>query len=332
MAEVRTNRFKHELGRRQQLGIFSALASPALTEMFAQLGFDWLLLDTEHSPNEPSEIIAQLQVMAALPAEPIVRPVRNDMMLVKRWLDFGAHPYVQNAEEAARAVSFTRYPPRGVRGVSGSSRAAAYGLIPDYSAKVGKEICVIVQIETTEALAQIEAIAEVDSVDAVFIGPADLAASMDNLGNTQAPEVQAVIDDGFRRLKAIGKPAANSRTTRRKRYAASRGASILSALRTTPGVLCTDVGHFAYLAVEKAVGFAEAGRMQGIGTAPLNKEALNKAGYKFAGHTDMLASSRPRRARAARRSAGDGERSACDPSPARQHSSRHQPRRNPHNL
>jgi 4-hydroxy-2-oxoheptanedioate aldolase len=211
MADVRTNRFKRDLGKRQQLGIFSTFASPALTEMFAQLGFDWLLLDTEHSPNEPSEVVAQLQVMAALPAEPIVRPAWNDMVMVKRWLDFGAQtllfPYVQNAEEAARAVSYTRYPPHGVRGVSGSSRAAAYGLIPDYFAKVQKEICVIVQIETTEALSRIEEIAQVDGVDAVFIGPADLAASMGHLGNTQAPEVQAAIDDGFRRLKAIGKSA-----------------------------------------------------------------------------------------------------------------------------
>jgi 4-hydroxy-2-oxoheptanedioate aldolase len=211
MAEVRTNRFKRDLGKRQQLGIFSTLASPALAEMFAHLGFDWLLLDTEHSPNEPADIIAQLQAMAPHPAEPIVRPAWNDMVLVKRWLDFGVQsllfPYVQNADEAARAVSYTRYPPHGVRGVSGSSRAAAYGLIPDYFAKVRKEICVIVQIETIEALAQMEEIAAVDGVDAVFIGPADLAASLGHLGNTQHPDVQAAIDDGFRRLKAIGKPA-----------------------------------------------------------------------------------------------------------------------------
>lgn len=211
MAEVRTNRFKRDLGRRQMLGLFSTLASPALTEMFAQLGFDWLLIDTEHSPNEPKDVVAQLQAMAGLPAEPIVRPAWNDMVLVKRWLDFGAQtllfPYVQDASEAVRAVSYTRYPPSGVRGVSGSSRAAAYGLIPDYFAKVQQEICVIVQIETVEALARIEEIAAVDGVDAVFIGPADLAASMGHIGNAQHPEVQAAIDDGFRRLKIVGKPA-----------------------------------------------------------------------------------------------------------------------------
>jgi 4-hydroxy-2-oxoheptanedioate aldolase len=211
MADVQTNLFKRDLGKRQMLGLFSTLGSPALVEMLAQLGFDWLLLDTEHSPNDAAEVIAQLQVMNGLPAQPIVRPAWNDMVQVKRWLDFGAQtllfPYVQNAEEAARAVSYTRYPPHGVRGVSGSSRAAAYGLIPDYFARVQQEICVIVQIETTEALADIEKIAAVDGVDAVFIGPADLAASMGHLGNTQHPDVQAAIDDGFRRLKAIGKPA-----------------------------------------------------------------------------------------------------------------------------
>lgn len=211
MPEVRTNRFKRDLGKRQMLGVWSTLASAALTEMFAQLGFDWLLIDTEHSPNEPGDVVAQLQLLAALPAEPIVRPAWNDMVLVKRLLDFGAQtllfPYVQNAEEAARAVSYTRFPPDGIRGVSGSSRAAAYGLIPDYFAKVQQEICVIVQIETVEALADIEKIAAVDGVDAVFIGPADLAAAMGHLGNAQHPEVQAAIDGGFRRLKAMGKPA-----------------------------------------------------------------------------------------------------------------------------
>ncbi|AOO82620.1 4-hydroxy-2-oxo-heptane-1,7-dioate aldolase [Bosea vaviloviae] len=211
MADVRTNGFKRDLGKRQMLGIFSTLVSPTLTELFAQVGFDWILIDTEHSPNEPGDVVAQLQAMSALPAEAIIRPAWNDMVLVKRVLDLGAQtllfPYVQNAEEAARAVSYTRYPPHGVRGVSGSSRAAAYGLIPDYFAKVQQEICVIVQIETIEALADIEKIAAVDGVDAVFIGPADLAASMGHLGNTQHPEVQAAIDDGFRRLKAIGKPA-----------------------------------------------------------------------------------------------------------------------------
>jgi 4-hydroxy-2-oxoheptanedioate aldolase len=226
MSELRPNRFKRDLGKRQMLGIFSTLASPLLAELFAEVGFDWILIDTEHSPNEAGEVVAQLQAMAATRTEAIVRPAWSDMIMVKRILDLGAQtllfPYVQNAEEAARAVSYTRYPPRGVRGVSGSSRAARYGLVPDYFAKVEAEICVLVQIETLEALRNIEAIAAVDGVDAVFIGPADLAASMGHLGNTQHPEVQAAIDAGFAKLKALGKPAGyltNNEAEARRRVA-----------------------------------------------------------------------------------------------------------------
>lgn len=211
MTELPPNRFKRDLGRRQMLGIFATLASPTLTEMLAEVGFDWIIIDTEHSPNEAGDVVAQLQAMAATSTSAIVRPAWSDMVLVKRLLDFGAQtllfPYVQSVAEAERAVSYTRYPTRGVRGVSGGSRGSRYGLATDYFARVEAEICVIVQIETAEALADIEAIASVDGVDAVFIGPADLAASMGHLGDMQHPDVQAAIDDGFRRLRAIGKPA-----------------------------------------------------------------------------------------------------------------------------
>jgi 4-hydroxy-2-oxoheptanedioate aldolase len=209
--ELKPNRFKRDLGRRQQLGMFSTLASPLLVELFAGCGFDWILIDTEHSPNEMPGVINQLQALSALPASPIVRPAWSDMVLVKRLLDAGAQtlllPYVQNAEAAEQAVSYTRYPPHGVRGVSGSSRAAGYGLVADYVVRAADEICVIVQIETAEGLRDLERIAAVDGVDAVFIGPADLAASLGHLGNAQHPEVQSAIDDAFRRLRALGKPA-----------------------------------------------------------------------------------------------------------------------------
>jgi 4-hydroxy-2-oxoheptanedioate aldolase len=114
---------------------------------------------------------------------------------------------VQSAEEAAAAVSYTRYPPHGVRGVSGSSRAAHYGLNTGYLAGANAEICVLVQIENAAGLNDLERIADVDGVDGVFIGPSDLAASLGHLGNAQHPEVQAAIDDAFRRLKAMGKPS-----------------------------------------------------------------------------------------------------------------------------
>lgn len=204
------NLFKQRLGKVQQVGFFSTLGSPALAEMLASCGFDWILIDTEHSPIELPDVIEHLRAIegAGLPA--LVRPAWNDTVTVKRLLDQGAQtlmfPYVETPEEAASAVAATRFPPHGVRGVSGSSRAANYGLIPGYFAKAEAELCVIVQIETPRALANIEAIAAVPGVDAVFIGPSDMAASMGHIGNAQHPAVQAAIDDGFRRLKAMGKP------------------------------------------------------------------------------------------------------------------------------
>jgi 4-hydroxy-2-oxoheptanedioate aldolase len=209
--KTKVNRFKRALGQRHQIGMFSTLGSNVLAELLAGCGFDWILLDTEHSPNDMPEVISQLQAMSAFDVNPIVRPAWSDMILVKRLLDAGAQtllfPCIQSAEEAAAAVSFTRYPPRGVRGVSGSTRAASYGLDTGYLRNAEEELCVIVQIETAEALKNLESIAAVDGVDAVFIGPADLAASMGHLGNGQHPEVQAAVDDAFERLRALGKPS-----------------------------------------------------------------------------------------------------------------------------
>ena len=203
------NLFKARLGKQQQIGFFATMGSAGLTELLAGCGFDWVLIDTEHSPLELPEVIDHLRVIngAGLPA--LVRPAWNDMVTIKRVLDQGAQtlliPYVENAEEARRAVSSIRFPPRGVRGVSGSSRSSNYGLETDYFARAEAELCLIVQIESAGALARIEEIAAVDGVDAVFIGPSDLAASMGHIGNAQHPDVQAAIDEGFRRLKAMGK-------------------------------------------------------------------------------------------------------------------------------
>lgn len=203
------NLFKARLGKQQQIGFFATMGSAGLTELLAGCGFDWVLIDTEHSPLELPEVIDHLRVIngAGLPA--LVRPAWNDMVTIKRVLDQGAQtlliPYVENAEEARRAVSSIRFPPRGVRGVSGSSRSSNYGLETDYFARAEAELCLIVQIESAGALARIEEIAAVDGVDAVFIGPSDLAASMGHIGNAQHPDVQAAINDGFRRLKAMGK-------------------------------------------------------------------------------------------------------------------------------
>ena len=204
------NAFKQALKDKQQLGLFSTLGSPNLAELLAGCGYDWILIDTEHSPNDMQEIVSQLQAMSSFDVQTIVRPAWSDMIMVKRCLDAGAQtllfPCVQNAAEAELAVSYTRYPPLGVRGVSGSTRAASYGLDTKYFQSAEEQICVLVQIETKEALDKLEEIAAVEGVDAVFIGPTDLAASMGHIGNTQHPEVQAAVDDAFRRLRALGKP------------------------------------------------------------------------------------------------------------------------------
>jgi len=205
------NLFKSRLGHQQQIGYFATLGSPALTEMLAGCGFDWILIDTEHSPVELPNVIDHMRAIAHPEVATLVRPAWNDMVTIKRLLDQGAQtiliPYVENAEEARLAVSHTRFPPKGVRGVSGAARSSNYGLSTDYFTAVEQELCVIVQIETLEALKDIEKIAAVEGVDAVFIGPSDLAASMGHLGNPLHKDVQAAIDDGFACLKAIGKPA-----------------------------------------------------------------------------------------------------------------------------
>lgn len=208
MTTHRVNHFKARLGKVQQIGFFATMGSAGLTELLCGCGFDWALIDTEHSPVELPDVIDHLRAIegAGLPA--IVRPAWNDTVTIKRVLDQGAQtlliPYVETAEEARRAVAAIRFPPRGVRGVSASSRSSNYGLDHDYFARAEQELCLIVQIESTGALERIEDIASVDGVDAVFIGPSDLAASMGHLGNAQHPAVQHAIDDGFRRLKAIG--------------------------------------------------------------------------------------------------------------------------------
>lgn len=211
MTKTPENLFKKNLGRKQQLGIWSTLGAPSVAELLLGCGFDWMLIDTEHSPNELPGVIDHLRVAQAAGVPAVVRPAWNDVVTVKRLMDQGAQsllfPYVQNAAEAAAAVAATRFPPHGNRGVSGGSRGAGYGLWPDYFKRYVDEVCVLVQIETVEALADIEKIAAVPGVDGVFIGPADLAASMGHLGNAQHPDVQKAIDDGFARLKKLGKPS-----------------------------------------------------------------------------------------------------------------------------
>jgi len=206
------NLFKRALQRRElQIGLWSTLCSNLAAEIIVHSGFQWILLDTEHSPNEVPDLLTQLQAMGRGTASPVVRAAWNDPVLIKRILDIGAQsillPYVQTAEEARRAVAAVRYPPRGMRGVSASSRASNFGRIKDYLQKADEEICLLVQIESKLALEQLEAISTTEGVDGVFIGPADLSASLGHLGDPQHPETQNALQDAGRRLARLGRPA-----------------------------------------------------------------------------------------------------------------------------
>jgi 4-hydroxy-2-oxoheptanedioate aldolase len=210
--DIPRNQFKHALKDNQvQFGIWSSLSSHIVAEVLATSGFDWVLLDTEHSPNELPMVQCQLQAMEGGMATPVVRVAWNDMVMIKRYLDIGAQslllPYVQTAEEAKNAVRYTRYPPQGVRGVAGATRASRYGRVKDYFKKAPDELCVLVQVETREAVKNLDAILAVDGVDGVFIGPNDLSADMGHLGNWQHPDVWKVMEDCAKRIRKAGKAA-----------------------------------------------------------------------------------------------------------------------------
>lgn len=210
--DMPVNRFKHALSQgKQQVGLWVSLANAYSAEICAGAGFDWILLDGEHSPNDPTTVLPQLQAAAAYPVSAIVRPAWNDKVLIKRYLDVGAQslliPYVQTEEEAQAAVAAIRFPMRGVRGVAGVTRASRFGRVTDYANRAEHELCLLVQIETREGLENLEKIARTDGVDGVFIGPADLAAGLGHLGQQSHPEVQAAIEGAIRRIAACGKPA-----------------------------------------------------------------------------------------------------------------------------
>ena len=208
--ELPQNAFKRGLKAcKPQIGLWSSLSSHYSVEVVAGAGFDWLLLDCEHSPNDLESLLAQLQACAPYPTAPVVRVPWNDMVNIKRVLDIGAQsllvPYVSTKEEAQNAVSYTRYPPAGVRGVAGTTRATRFGRIPDYAKRAHEEICLLVQVETQQALENIEAICAVDGVDGIFIGPADLHASFGHTGEIANPKVKPLIDDAIRRIRKSGK-------------------------------------------------------------------------------------------------------------------------------
>jgi 4-hydroxy-2-oxoheptanedioate aldolase len=208
--QLPVNHFKRALlAGRQQLGLWVTLSNAYSAEIVAGSGFDWLLLDTEHSPNDVSTVLSQLQAIAPYPTMPVVRPAWNDTVLIKRYLDIGAQtlliPQVQTEQEAQQAVDAIRYAPRGVRGVGGAVRATRFGRVADYMRLCEEELCLLVQVESQQALDNLERIAAVEGVDGVFIGPADLAASLGHPGNPGHPTVQQAVEEAITRIRACGK-------------------------------------------------------------------------------------------------------------------------------
>jgi 4-hydroxy-2-oxoheptanedioate aldolase len=210
--DIPKNHFKAGLIEgRQQIGLWASLASPISTEIIAGSGFDWLLLDMEHSANDLRDIYSQIQVMAEGAASAVVRVPSDDPITIKRILDTGVQslmiPNIDDADQARRAVAATRYAPRGVRGFSQSPRAARFGRVADYHAGCEAEICVIVQLESMRALDNLEAIAAVEGVDGLFIGPGDLSMSLGYLGQQNHPDVARKIEEIIGRIRQTRKPA-----------------------------------------------------------------------------------------------------------------------------
>ena len=207
------NPFKQALKEgRQQIGLWAGLADAYAIEAIAGTGFDWLLIDGEHAPNDLRTVLSQLQAVAPYPTHPIVRPVIGDVPLIKQLLDVGAQtlliPVIESAEQAATMVAATRYPPRGIRGVgSALARSSRWNQISNYLHNADDQMCVLLQIETKKGVDNLAAIAATEGVDGVFFGPADLSASMGLLGQPSHPDVQTTILDGIVAVRAAGKAA-----------------------------------------------------------------------------------------------------------------------------
>jgi 4-hydroxy-2-oxoheptanedioate aldolase len=205
------NRLKARLSNKEATtGLWLSMANTYTAEIAGHIGFDWLLIDGEHAPNDIQTIMTQLQVLRSSTSPVIVRPPIGQVHLIKQYLDMGVQsfliPMVESREQAELMVSAVRYPPHGVRGVgAGSARASYFGTLDNYTATANGQICLILQIESLAAIAALDDIASVEGVDCLFIGPSDLSADMGFLGNPYAPEVQAVIEDAIGRIRARGK-------------------------------------------------------------------------------------------------------------------------------
>lgn len=213
MNALLSNPFKEGLRKGEvQIGLWLSSTSSYIAEIAATSGYDWLLIDGEHAPNTVQDLYHQLQAIAPYASQPVIRPVEGNKSLIKQMLDIGAQtlliPMVDSAEQARQVVSATRYPPLGERGVGASvARAARWGRIENYMAQANESLCLLVQVESKTALENLDAILDVDGIDGVFIGPADLSASLGYPDNAGHPEVQSIIEASIRRIRAAGKAA-----------------------------------------------------------------------------------------------------------------------------
>lgn len=211
MLPMPQNHFKAALAAKQpQIGLWVGLCNANAAEALATTGYDWLLLDGEHAPNDPASVLEQLRAVAPYPVHPVVRPVIGDVALIKQYLDVGAQtllvPMVDTAEQAETMVKAMRYAPAGIRGMGAAlARASRYNQVDDYLAHADAQMCLLVQAETTTAIANLEAIANTDGVDGVFFGPADLSASMGYPGQPGHPEVVKTMLDGIATVRQAGK-------------------------------------------------------------------------------------------------------------------------------
>lgn len=213
MMKIPHNKFRAALkAGEHQIGFWVGLADANVAEALAGCGYDWLLIDAEHAPNDPRSVLEQLRAIAPYPAHPVVRPVQGDVALVKQYLDIGAQtllvPMIDTPEQAALMARAMRYPPHGMRGVGAAlARASRWNQVSDYLNRADDEMCLLVQAETPLAMRNLGAIAATEGVDGVFFGPADLSASMGYRGQPGHPEVQKAILEGIAMVRAAGKAA-----------------------------------------------------------------------------------------------------------------------------
>jgi len=272
MMKITPNTFRDALrAGRPQIGLWVGLADANAAEALAGCGYDWLLLDGEHAPNDPRSVLEQLRAVAPYPAHAVVRPVQGDVALVKQYLDIGAQtlliPMIDTPEQAALMVRAMRYPPEGIRGMGAAlARASRWNQVENYLNLANEHMCLLVQAETVEAVAHLKAIAEVDGVDGVFFGPADLSASMGYRGQPGHPEVQKVILDGIATVRAAGKAAGILAVD-----------PVLAQQYLDAGALFVAVGVDTSMLVKAATDMAR--RFVGQGAAPQEGSKGGSGGY-----------------------------------------------------